>query len=61
MTRAEQEATAAIHHGIDTLAGTSRAEKFAALLALRTVAFHLDLTELHAELDRMLDEIGGKL
>ena len=48
----------AIRCALDSLTGTSSGEQWMALLALRTVAFHLDLAELHTEIDLRLKEVA---
>ena len=56
MTRQDEEF--ALRRGIEAVArGMSVGARFEAFLALRTVAYHLGLTEIHAELDALLKQI----
>ena len=51
----------AIRCGLEVLPKNRDGERFAGLLALRTVAAHLDLAELHDEIDAMVKaNIAGR-
>jgi len=47
----------AVRHALDATAGMKRGELHGALIVLRTVACHLDLGELHAEIERRLQDL----
>jgi hypothetical protein len=55
MTR--KDAEFAVREGRKTLINVGEQDRFAGLLALRTVACHLGLTALHAELDKEIGEL----
>ena len=43
--------------GYEALTGVRSEERWAGLMALRTVAFHLDMKDLHAQFDNELDQV----
>lgn len=53
------KAIEAIRHGLDA-ASPNPAERFGALLALRTVAFHFECEDLHAEIEKELEKLRNR-
>ena len=47
----------AVRRGYEALTGVRAEERWGGLMALRTVAFHLDMKDLHSELNRELDQV----
>jgi hypothetical protein len=50
----QEHEEASIRYGLETLGGRPAAERFTGLLALRTVAHHLDLHALFTEIDGLV-------
>lgn len=53
------KAIEAIRHGLDATP-PNPAERFGALIALRTVAFHMECEDMHAEIEKELDKLRNR-